>query len=103
MHLTCFVFVLLFPINAKALTGNVVIECGKNQLNVGETATCYVRCKNFNDSVSSFHGVLVADSNLSIFDIIFSSVITIFIFTMPDLDIVNFPPLLILKMNLIFT
>lgn len=63
------VFVLLFPINAKALTGNVVIECGKNQLNVGETATCYVRCKNFNDSVSSFHGVLVADSNLSIFDI----------------------------------
>lgn len=59
-------FVLLFPIRINALTGNVVIECDNDQPKTGQTVKCYIRCKNVNGGVSSFHGIISLNGNISI-------------------------------------
>ncbi len=60
---------LLLPIRVMALTGSPAIECDNIQLKVGETAQCYVKGKNFTDSVAAFHGKVVVDSKLSLVQI----------------------------------
>ena len=63
------VIALLLPAKIWALTGNVVIECDNTQLSVNQTTQCYVKCKNFTDSVAAFHGKVTVDNKLSIIKI----------------------------------
>ena len=61
-------FMLLFPLIVNAAAEDVNIVCDSNTLVPGAQTTCYIK-GDFSKNISSFHGELSADTNLTISNI----------------------------------
>ena len=62
------VLMMLFPLIVNAATEDVSIVCDSKKLAPGAQTTCYIK-GDFSKKISSFHGELSADTNLTISDI----------------------------------
>ena len=63
--ITSLIFII-FPSKINAASGTVDIECDANTLKNGQTAKCYIKCKNFDIQIPSFHTKLTLSNSISL-------------------------------------